>query len=72
MDISGVIGSQGSLFGVLGERTLGAGADVSVLCVVSEAESDGLISKEVLSMCCGILESTSCVCVFRLFSIDSV
>ena len=38
--ISGVFGLQGSLFGVLGEWTLGAGADVSVSCVVSEPESD--------------------------------
>ena len=38
--ISGVFGSQGSLFGVRGEWMLGAGADVSVSCVVSEPESD--------------------------------
>ena len=38
--ISGVVGSQGSLFGVLGDCTAGADADVSVSCVVSELESD--------------------------------
>ena len=40
--ISGALSSQGSLFGVLGDGTAGAGAgaDVSVSCVVSEPESD--------------------------------
>ena len=40
MAISGVFGSQGSLFRVLGEWRPGAAADVSVSCVVSEPETD--------------------------------
>ena len=72
--ISGALSSQGSLFGVLGEWTAGAGADVSVLCVVSEPESDwDSFQKKscrsgqqrcrlgLIASCCGILEST---CVF--------
>ena len=46
---SGVFGSQGSLFGVLGEWTLGAGTDASVPCVVRARKCLGLISKEELS-----------------------
>lgn len=38
--VSEVFASQGSLFGVLGDCTAGADADVSVLYVVSELESD--------------------------------
>ena len=47
--ISGALSSRGSLFGVLGEWTLGVGTDVSVPCVVRARKCLGLISKEELS-----------------------